>query len=231
MMEKGGLGRPLTNRVKVVIILEELGVPYDLKQVEEVKKEPFTKLNPNGRYGLIDIPSLAQCLMTNLFPSVPAIEDPNTGIVLWESGAIIEYLIDQYDTSSLLTFPSSPEKYHARQWLFFQTTGQGPYFGQAAWFTHSHPDKIPSAIQRYRNEIERVTMVLNTALEGKQYLVGEKCSYADLSFVSWINAIPYLFGDEKPPDFTEKYPHYHAWLQRLLARPAVKRALHPAKEA
>lgn len=63
------------NPLKVAIFLEELGIPYEMKNVEDVKGEPFTKLNPNGR--------------------VPAIEDPNTGIVLWESGAIIEYLIDQ----------------------------------------------------------------------------------------------------------------------------------------
>lgn len=173
---------------------------------------------------------LRRSLIANLF-SVPAIEDPNTGIVLWESGAIIEYLIDQYDTSTELTFTSSPEKYHAKQWLFFQMSGQGPYFGQAAWFTHFHKEKIPSAIERYRNEVKRVTMVLDKALEGKQYLVGNKISYADLSFVTWCNMIPYLFGDEKLPDFAGEYPNYHAWLERLLARPSVKKVLQTEKDA
>ncbi|MCJ1461490.1 glutathione S- transferase, nitrogen catabolite repression regulator [Pseudocyphellaria aurata] len=199
-----GLG---PNPFKVAMVLEELEIPYELVRMEkeDVKKEPFTKLNPNGR--------------------VPAIEDPNTGIVLWESGAIIEYLIDQYDPSAKLSFTSFPEKYHAKQWLHFQMSGQGPYFGQAAWFTRSHPEKIPSAIERYRNEIRRVTMVLDHALQGKQYLVGDKCSYADLSFVVWSNMMPYLFGDEKLPDFSGEYPSYHAWLERLNARPAVQKVL------
>lgn len=172
---------------------------------------------------------LRRSLIANLF-SVPAIEDPNTGIVLWESGAIIEYLIDQYDTSAELTFTSSPEKYHAKQWLFFQMSGQGPYFGQAAWFTHYHKEKIPSAIERYRNEVKRVTMVLDKALEGKQYLVGNKISYADLSFVTWCHMIPYVFDDEKLPDFAGEYPNYHAWLERLLARPSVKKVLQTEKD-
>lgn len=169
-------------------------------------------------------PYLGQSLMDTLF-SVPAIEDPNTGLVLWESGAIIEYLIDRYDTSAKLTFTSLPEIYHAKQWLHFQMSGQGPYFGQAAWFTHYHKEKIPSAVERYRGEVKRVTMVLDNALEGKEYLVGNKCSYADLSLIVWSKMIPYLFGDEKLPDFAGEYLNYHAWIERLLARPAVSKVL------
>ena len=63
----------------------------------------------------------------------PAIEDPNTGITLWESGAILQYLIEQYDTEKKLHYDSSPEKYHQNQWVAYQISGQGPYFGQAAW--------------------------------------------------------------------------------------------------
>lgn len=117
-------------------MLEELKVPYEtiLHDFPELKQEAFEKLNPNGR--------------------TPAIEDPNTGIVLWESGAIIEYLIDTYDKSGTFTYSSSPEKYYLQQWyvarkrlvlsynevltcsirLHFQVSGQGPYFGQRAWF-------------------------------------------------------------------------------------------------
>jgi glutathione S-transferase len=118
----------------------------------DLKKPPFEKLNPNGR--------------------VPAIEDPNTGITLWESGAIVEY----YDTKHSLTYASSPEKYFVKQWLHFQISGQGPYFGQAAWFEKFHPEKIESARERYKNEIKRVLKVLDKHLEtsGKGFLVGDK---------------------------------------------------------
>ena len=90
----------------MVIILKELGIPFETEMVDfaEVKKEPYVKVNPNGR--------------------VPAITDPNTSITLWESGAIIEYLIDQYDKDSVLTIRKAPEKYYIQQWLHFQMSGE-----------------------------------------------------------------------------------------------------------
>lgn len=99
------------NPWKVAIILEELGVPYH-NVFPKVKEEPFLSINPNGR--------------------VPAIEDPNTGITLWESGAIITYLIDNYDKDEKISYKSTPEKYLSDQWLAFQISGQGPYFGQVS---------------------------------------------------------------------------------------------------
>ena len=63
-----------------------------------------------------------------------AIKDPNTGIILWESCAIISYLIAEYDKSHTLSYASAPEKYLQDQWLFFQASGQGLYYGQAGWY-------------------------------------------------------------------------------------------------
>lgn len=103
-------------------------------------------------------------------------------------------------------------------------SGQGPYFGQRAWFKHFHSEKnITSAIERYGNEIKRVLGVLDKHLKkhGTGWLVGDKCTYADLSFVTWDMMLPFLMGDELN---TEKdFPDYHAWNQRLMARPAVKK--------
>jgi len=102
------------NAWKVAIVLEELKVPYTFKFIEfpDMKKEPYESINPNGR--------------------VPAIQDPNTGIKLWESGAIIEYLIETYDKEHKISFDfGTKESYEAKQWLFYQVSGQGPYFGQA----------------------------------------------------------------------------------------------------
>lgn len=103
----------------MAIVLEELGIPYNQKLMDmgDLKKPPFEKINVNGR--------------------VPAIEDPNTGITLWESGAIIEYLAETYDTKHNLTITTSPDKFLVKQWLHFQMSGQGPYFGQAAVSTSS----------------------------------------------------------------------------------------------
>lgn len=162
--------------------------------------------------------------------SVPAIEDPNTGFTIWESGAIIEYLVDEYDTTEKISYNSKAEKYQLKQWLYFQVSGQGPYFGQAVWFDKYHAEKFPSAIERYRNEAKRVTSVLNTALAKKEYLVGDKATYADLSFVPWFQLLPLIFHDEKV-DWAGEYPHYHAWFERLQARPSVQKTGEDKKTA
>ena len=89
---------------------------------------------------------------------------------------------------------------------------------------------MPSAVERYANEILRVTMVLNNVLEGKQWLVGDKCTYADLSFIPWAKGAPNLLGG-KEVDFKKEYPNYDAWLQRMYARPAVKRMMEEQDKA
>jgi len=196
------------NPWKVVIILEELSIPYKTEFMDFalLHKPEFEKINPNGR--------------------VPAIHDPNTNITLWESGAIIEYLIDTYDKKSTLTYTSSPEKYLVKQYLFFQVSGQGPYFGQAAWFGKFHHEKLESAITRYQNEALRIVGVLENALKGKKYLVGDKCTYADLSFVTWnVNLAGISGPDFNQKEFDAKYPNFSAWHNSLITRPAVKKAL------
>ena len=104
----------MVNPFKVAIILCVLKVPFEWRTTEfsEMKQMPYLALNPNGR--------------------APTIFDPNTGMTLWESGAIIEYLIDEYDKDNKFSFSESPEKYYLKQWLFFQTSGHGPYIGQLA---------------------------------------------------------------------------------------------------
>lgn len=107
-----GKGGP--NPPKVVMILEELGLPYEFAATTfaDIKKPDYLAVNPNGR--------------------LPAIHDPNRDLTLWESGAIIEYLVETYDKENKISFPKgSNEGYLTKQWLFYQATGQGPYYGQA----------------------------------------------------------------------------------------------------
>jgi glutathione S-transferase len=193
------------NPWKVAMILEELKVPYTLRLIEfpDMKKEPYESINPNGR--------------------VPAIEDPNTGITLWESGAIIEYLVETYDKQHSISFaPGSKEYYEAKQWLYYQASGQGPYFGQAVWFTLYHPEKLPGVVDRYVNEIRRVSGVLERVLQDKEFLVGGKFSYADVAFVTWY-AIVALFADRF--NLETEFPILNAWLERTKARPAIAKTL------
>ena len=166
------------NPPKVAIILKELGLPFETVSVpfSDIKKPDYVAINPNGR--------------------LPAIYDPNTDITLWESGAIIEYLIERYDKNHQLSFaPGTPESYHTKQWLYFQTSGQGPYFGQCTWFTQYHSEQLPSAIERYTKEVNRVSAVLDGYLAQQKHkygaagdgpwLVGNKFSYADIAFIPW----------------------------------------------
>ena len=95
---------------------------------------------------------------------------------------------------------------------------------QAAWFTHFHNENLPSARNRYIKEIERVQFVLDNALKGKNYLVGDKCTYADLAFVTWHNMIPSILKGEKL-ESEGKYKDYDRWMNSLLQRPAVKKVL------
>ena len=159
---------------------------------------------------------------------MPAIEDPNTGYNIWESAAIIEYLLETYDKDNSLSYTNSPEKFEQRSWLHFQMSGQGPYFGQRAWFVLYHQEKIDSCLERYGNEIKRVLSVIDSHLKqtGRPYLVGDKVSYADLAFVPWhwlLLSPPHIMGDSFPDEWKSSYPKAWEWSEKLLARPAVKK--------
>ncbi|TGJ83223.1 hypothetical protein E0Z10_g5543 [Xylaria hypoxylon] len=213
------------NPIKVRMILEELGVPFELKILEfdEMKKEPYLGLNPNGR--------------------VPAIEDPNTGLALWESGPIIEYLVEQYDKDHKISYDTFAEKYLIKQWIGYQISGQGPYYGQGVWFSIFHPEKLPSAIERYFKEIERVRSVLDLQLsrqagekqgnkvsEKDVWLVGDKCTVADLSWFIWEQIIDFLLARAETPIPKGKYPHYEAWYKKLEERPSAQQAIKTRNE-
>ncbi len=206
-------GRAGLNPGKVLVVLEVLGLPYESIYVPlaNVKNPEYTAINPNGR--------------------LPAIYDPNTDITLWESGAIVEYLTETYDKENLLSFPAGTKEYYlAKQWIFFQTSGQGPYYGQAYWFMMFHNEKLPSAIARYIGEVNRVTGVLEGHLERQEkeygasangpWLVGNKFSYADVMFVPYQTVAALLFQENGyNPD---KYPHVKEWISKISSMEKVK---------
>lgn len=204
-----GKGGP--NPPKVAILMNELHLHHEIVPISfpDLKKPEYLAINPNGR--------------------MPSIQDPNTDLTLWESGAIIEYLIEKYDTDRKLSFePGTNDYYLAKQWLFFQMSGQGPYFGQAAWFKKYHHEKLPSAIERYENEVKRVTGVLEMHLSKQDagadgpWLVGGKISYADLSFIPWQVIVQRVLGDEFD---MKEFPTTKKWLDKMNERPAVKQVM------
>ncbi|KAK7676486.1 hypothetical protein QCA50_020560 [Cerrena zonata] len=136
-----------SNRWKVVFVLEELGLTYETIYLDfksgDLRGPAFAKLNPDGR-----IPAL--------------IDHKNNDFAIWESDAILLYIVDKYDTEKKLAVTDTNEKYQLIQWLFFQASGQGPYFGQYFWFKNYHPKKVESARDRYKKEIARVWSVLES---------------------------------------------------------------------
>ncbi|KAI0768692.1 glutathione S-transferase C-terminal-like protein [Trametes elegans] len=205
------LGGP--NGWKVAFVLEELGLTYESIYLDfakgEQKAAPHITLNPNGR-----IPTI--------------IDHQNGDFVLWESDAILLYLVDKYDKEHKLSVPEGNDKYTLIQWLFFQSSGQGPYFGQAFWFSKFHPEKLPSAIERYQKETQRVLGVLESVLSKQEWLVGGKPTIADISFVTWNRgAINYILKEINSLnlDVAKEYPAVFKWHKKLEERPAIAKVL------
>ncbi|PSS32159.1 hypothetical protein PHLCEN_2v2067 [Hermanssonia centrifuga] len=204
------------NGWKVAIVLEELGLTYESIYLDfqkgEQKAPEHTKYNPNGR-----IPTL--------------IDHKNNDFTLWESDAILLYLVSKYDPEHKISVTGEDEKFHLTQWLFFQASGQGPYYGQAAWFIYFHAEKIPSAIERYTNEILRVLGVLESVLSKQEWLVGGKLTIADLSFITWNQgALAGPLPNKEGFNFQKDFPAVSAWHAKLEARDSVK-AIAAAKAA
>ncbi|TCD62532.1 Glutathione S-transferase 2 [Steccherinum ochraceum] len=199
------------NGWKVTSLLEELGLTYETIFLDfnkgEHKALEYTRINPNGR--------------------IPAIIDhKNYDFVVWESGAIMLYLTEKYDKERKYTYASDSEveKYALLQWVFFQVSGQGPYFGQASWFVNFHHEQLPSAKERYANEVKRVLGVLEGYLSKAQngWLVAGKVTIADIMFAPWDDCLPYILADF---DFKKEFPATYDWHQRVYAIPGVKKAL------
>ncbi len=192
------------NGVKVPITLEELGVPYRIVRVnlgaQEQKRPDFLRINPNGR--------------------IPAIVDPDgpggVALSVFESGAIILYLAEKFGG----LIPTDPvERVRALEYTFFQVGGIGPMFGQAGWFTRSAPQRVDLAIERYRNESNRLTAVLEARLQQVHWLAGSEFWVADIMNFGWLDAPAYAGVN------LADYPAVGAWRDRVRLRPAVQRGL------
>jgi GST-like protein len=202
---------PTPNGVKLSIMLEEIGLPYEFHLVDIMKddqKTPeFLSLNPNGK--------------------IPAILDPNgpggKPLALFESGASLQYLAEK--TGKLL--PSDPtRRWETIQWVHFQMGGIGPMFGQVGFFHKfagkDYEDKRP--LQRYVTESKRLIGVVEARLKGRQWIMDDDYSIADISMLGWIRALVGFYGAGELVEF-DQFKEVAAWLERTLKRPAVDRGL------
>jgi GSH-dependent disulfide-bond oxidoreductase len=195
------------NGHKVSIMLEELGLPYEVRAIrlqENEQKEPwYTALNPNGR--------------------IPTIVDrDNDGFTVFESGAILIYLADKTKSALLPTDPK--KRSQVLQWLMFQMAGVGPMQGQAHVFVRYAPERIPYAITRYTEEVKRLYTILDHRLAGRDYLCDEY-SIADIATWPWVRI--HFWADVSIDDL----PNLQRWRDRIRERPAVERGIEvPGKE-
>jgi GST-like protein len=199
---------PTPNGQKIHIILEELGVPWNYHRIDIGKgdqfKPEFLAISPNNK--------------------IPAIVDPEgpdgQPISIFESGAILKYLGLKFGQF----YPTDPrQQVKVDEWLFWQVGGFGPMLGQNNHFNVYAPEKIPYAQKRYSDETHRLFRVLNTQLEGRDYIAGDY-SIADIASIGWAQ------GWERYGISKTEMPNFAAWIERLNARPAVERGLNWGKD-
>ena len=140
----------------------------------------------------------------------------------------MDYILDQYDTEKRITFTTLPEQYHMKQWLQFQTTTQGPVLQGVFHWAFVEPD--PQAHTSYVKNVSRILQVLDDELADIEWLVGGKCSAADLSYVPFHSRLDFIMRDAAP-DVEKDFPTVDAWYKRMLERDAVRKVLKDRDEA
>ncbi|WP_299006891.1 glutathione S-transferase N-terminal domain-containing protein [uncultured Caulobacter sp.] len=202
---------PTPNGVKVSIMLEETGLPYEPHLIDIGKNETwepeYLSLNPNGK--------------------IPAILDPNgpdgKPLALFESGAILVYLADK-SGKFLPTDPAA--RYETLQWVFFQMAAIGPMFGQLGFFHKfagkDYEDKRPR--DRYAAESKRLLGVLEGRLANRSWIMGDDYTIADIATLGWVRNLVGFYGAGDLVDYAA-LKHVPRWLEQGLARPAVQRGL------
>lgn len=144
----------------------------------------------------------------------------------------MEYILEQYDTKKRLTFNSMRDNYLMKQWLYYQTTTQGPLLQHIFHWGPAFGVPNPAARAGYVKDFRRVLKVLDDELsEQGGWLVGGKCSAADLSFVPFHSRMEFIMAEDKPKEMSVEYPHVDAWYKRMVERDAVKKVLADHKDA
>ncbi|MCB1956268.1 MAG: glutathione S-transferase N-terminal domain-containing protein [Rhodocyclaceae bacterium] len=192
------------NGRKVSILLEELGLPYEVRPIDITQRAQFAPeflaLNPNAK--------------------IPVIVDPEgpdgRPIVVFESGAILIYLAEK---AGRLLPRDVRSRTEVMQWLMFQMGGIGPMLGQAHHFLKFAPEPVPYAAERYRNEARRLYGVLERHLDSRDWVAGDDYSIADIAIYPWIARHEWQQID------LADFPVVRAWFERVGARPAVQRGM------
>ena len=196
------------NGRKASIMLEEVGLPYEVRPVNIGKDEQFApdflKVSPNNK--------------------IPAIVDNDVKgdpLPIFESGAILIYLAEK---SGRLLPASGPARFKTLEWLFWQVGGPGPMFGQLGFFAVRSKEKSELAIKRFTEESDRLLAVMDKRLAESEYLGGDDFTIADIATYPWTLAATSFLGDVLADSLKTK-PSVHRWLKTVGDRPAVQRGM------
>ena len=193
---------PTPNGWKITIMLEELGLPYEVIYINIGRGEQFDpaflKVSPNNR--------------------IPALVDRANGMTLMESGAILLYLAEKYRRF----LDVGEGRWRVIEWLMWQMGGIGPFLGQVHHFVKFNPGRAPYAEERFSKEARRLYGVLERRLEGRDYVAGEY-SIADMAIWPWISRFEWQRID------LAEFPRVRDWYVRIAERPAVRRGYHVPK--
>ncbi|WP_454696292.1 glutathione S-transferase family protein [Achromobacter aegrifaciens] len=188
------------NGYKATIALEELELPYRLHHVRiaqgDHRQPGFLALNPHGR--------------------IPVLTDDETGVVLFESAAILLYLAEK---SGKLLPADTQGRWEAIKWLQFHSSSVGPIIGQRVNFEVFDKARNPAALERYQRLTEDAFAVLDRRLSGHSYLAGDTYSIADIAHFGWSHIARIIDFD------FSHHRHLSAWHERVAARPAVAKGI------
>lgn len=196
------------NGFKVSIYLELLGLPYDVKAVDFSKKEQktpaFLKMSPDGK--------------------IPVLVDNLHGIIISQTGAILQYLSEVYDKENKVSYPpGTKEHFLETELLFLHASEQSPMLGQLAFFKVFAAEKIPMAINRFETEMKRILSVLESYLERNKsngpFFVGTHYCTVDAAVITWL----LVMG--KAGIQVSDYPMLSIWLKTMLAVEAVEKGM------
>ena len=188
---------PSPNGLKIAIMLEECGMPYEVVAVDIGSGEQFRPeyllLNPNNK--------------------IPTIVDRETGISVFESGAILIYLAEK---SQQFLPTAADQRIEVLSWLFWQVGGLGPMAGQAHHFRAFATEDVPYGIERYTKEINRLYGVMNRRLGDAEYLAGV---YSIADIACW----PWIVSHERQDQDLDEFRNVKRWFEAVRERPGVMR--------
>ena len=195
------------NGHKITIFLEETGLPYKIVPVnigkgDQFKKE-FLTISPNNR-----IPAMID--------HAPA--DGGKPIPVFESGAMLLYLAEK--TGKFLPAKTDKGRGELFSWMFFVSSGVGPYSGQSVHFRNYAPEKIPYAINRYAFEAGRHFGIVDNRLAKNKYMLGDTYTIVDMNVWGWARLMPNILGEGA----WGKFPNLKRLVDEISARPAAQRA-------